>query len=339
MLLRFLGLVGLLAVALAGAALAQDSADPGAEPLFATVDLVAGEALDPFLISVTALGSVDASSIAEGCVGFVPAAPDVALNWTGASDLLRIFFHSVGDATLVVVAPDGEIFCNDDASGTLFDPLVDIENPVEGRYAIHVGHYEPDLSYPGFLVITSDDTYSPNSFDLDILVPRDTLEAGSAVQLPIEILQIEHPPLSGNQVRLEVGFGEVNFDFSESGQIPLFNVQTNNLACTGFVESLPTAVFNWSGESEFVEVLVEADHDATLLVVTPAGEYLCNDDTVPGGDNLNPSLLIETPEQGRYVIYVGSFEPGESITGTVTITEDTDAEPEPLTVDDLYGDE
>lgn len=339
--LRLPGLVSLLLIGLTGltgVVSAQDTANPDGDPLFATVELDASDTLDPFLISVTATGSVDASTIAEDCVGFVPAVPDVALNWTGESDLLRIFFHSTGDATLTVVTPDGEVFCNDDASGTFFDPMVDIENPVEGRYAIHVGHFDPDISYPGFLVLTSDDVYSPTSFNLNILVPREPLDDGLVTQLPIELLLVENPPLSGNETSIEPGFGETTFDFSESGQIPLFNVQTGNLNCTGFVESLPTAVFNWAGESEAVEVLVEADHDTTLMVYTPDGEYICNDDTGPGGENLNPSVVFETPDQGRYVIYVGSFEPGESVTGSITITEDTEAVPEPLTTDELYGD-
>lgn len=334
---RLLGLSLVLSVVVT-ISLAQDTADPDADPLFATVTLEAGTQLDPFLVSVTATGTVDASTIAEGCVGFVPAAPDVALEWTGESDMLRVFFHSTGDATLTVIGPDGEVYCNDDASGTVFDPLVDIENPTEGRYAIHVGHFNPDISYPGFLIITSDDTYHPSAFDLNILVPRSPIEEGFVNQLPIEILAVENPPLNENEVDLAVGFGEASFEFSENGQIPLFNVQTNNLACTGFVESIPTAVFNWSGESEFIEVFVEGDHDSTLMVYTPSGEYICNDDTAPGGDNLNPSIVFETPEDGRYVIYVGSFEPGETVAGTITITEDTTAEPTPLTVEELYGD-
>jgi hypothetical protein len=322
-----------------GVAVAQDSATPDADPLFATVDLVAGgENLDPFVISVLSTGTVDASTVADGCVGFIPAAPDVALNWTGESDLLRIFFHSIHDAVITVVSPDGDVYCNDDASGTMFDPLVDIVDPVEGRYAIHVGHAEPEQEYPGMLVITSADTYGPANFNLGSLVPREVIEPGFATRLPIEILQTEHEPLNpDNAVDIETGFEEVTFDFTESGQIALFNVQTNNFDCTGFVESIPSAVFNWTGESEAIEVFVEGDEDSTLMVYTPSGEYICNDDTMPGGDNLNPSVVFETPADGRYVIYIGSFEPGEATNGTLTITEDVTAEPEALTVEDIVG--
>lgn len=319
--------------------MAQDTADPTADPLFATVDLAAGQLLDPFLISVTATGTVDASTLGEECVGFVPAAPDVALNWDGEGELLRIFFHSVGDATLAVVTPDGEILCNDDASGTLFDPMVDIEDAANGRYAIHVGHNEPEISYPGFLVITSADVYSPTNFDPELLVPRDILDEGFVNQLPIEILLVDQAPLNGNAIGLEPGFGDVFFDFEESGQIPLFNVQTNNLDCTGFVESLPTVEFTWTGEAEELEVYVEGDHDSSLMVYTPSGDYICNDDAVPGGENLNPSVTFNTPEEGRYVIYVGSFLPGEVVNGTVTITEDLEAQPATLTAEDIFGDE
>lgn len=320
---------------------AQDAIDPEAPPLFATVDLDAGEELDPFLISVVATGTVDTSMLADGCVGYVAPEPDVALYWGGESDLLRIFFYSTHDATLTIITPNGDMLCNDDASGTLFDPLVDIENPTEGRYAIFVGHVAQGQAYPGLLVITSDDTYGPSVFNLEGLIPRDPIsDTGIMTQLPIEILQTDLSPLNeANVFNLEPGFDQQAFDFEESGQIALFNVQTNNSDCTGFVESLPTAVFHWTGEAEAIEVLAEGDHDSSLLVYTPSGDYICNDDTLPGGDNLNPSLVFETPEEGRYVIYVGSYEPGEATNGTVTITENIEMVPITLTADEIAGEE
>jgi len=141
----------IMLVLLAGAVVAQDTVDPDAAPLFATVNLTAGEELDPFIVSVTATGTVDASTVAEGCLGFIPDVPDVVLNWSGTGELLRIFFYSLGDATLTIVTPDDDVLCNDDVNATLLDPMVDIENPAEGRYAIYVGHFELEASFPGFL--------------------------------------------------------------------------------------------------------------------------------------------------------------------------------------------
>jgi hypothetical protein len=328
-------------MSLLGTAFAQDSANPDADPLFATVDLIAGgENLDPFLISVLATGTVDASTVADGCVGFIPPQPDVALNWTGESDMLRIFFYSIHDATLTVVTPDGDVFCNDDASGTLFDPLVDIENPVEGRYAIHVGHFSADQEYPGLLVITSDDTYGPSNFSPASLVDRDIIQANEDDMLPLDIMEYGAPPLNEDLVfNLEAGFGTQSFEVTESGQIPLFDVRTNNVYCTGFVEILPTAVFNLTGESELLEVYAEGDHDSSLLVFTPSGEIICNDDALSGGENLNPQITIETPELGRYVIYMGSHSPGEDVNATVTIAEDGTGDIDTLTAEDIMDEE
>ena len=62
-----------LVVALTGTSLAQ-TAEPAAEPTtsaYVTVDLQAGFALDPFLVSVNAGGDVASSTLDATCVGFV----------------------------------------------------------------------------------------------------------------------------------------------------------------------------------------------------------------------------------------------------------------------------
>jgi hypothetical protein len=48
---------------------------------------------------------------------------------------------------------------------------------------------------------------------------------------------------------------------------------------------------------------VEARDDTVLLVNTPDGEWHCNDDF----SGLDPALTFETPQEGQYDIWVGTF--------------------------------
>lgn len=110
-----------------------------AEPNFGSVDLEAGFTPDPASVDVVSGGDIDASTANTDCRGTVTAQPDVVLNWSGDSAFLRVFAVSGGDTTLVVLSPDGEVYCNDDVNG--LNPQVDIENPAEGAYAVWVGSY------------------------------------------------------------------------------------------------------------------------------------------------------------------------------------------------------
>ncbi len=328
----------MICLLVAGAVSAQDSIDPSADPLTGTIQLTDSDAMNPFFISLTTSGELDASELGEDCVGYVSSAPDLVIDWARESEFLRLFFFSNSDATLTIVTPDGEVLCNDDFNGTLLDPLVDVTSATQGLYSVYVGSVQENNRFPGFLVVTTLNAYNPAVVDLGALVPRATEDVDDPEsEIPVSILQTAQEPLTGVTLDITTGFGDQTLEFAENGQIPLFDVATGNDLCTGFVESLPTVAFNWSGEGEQVHVYAEGDHDSSLMVYTPSGDFVCNDDTEIGGENLNPSVTFETPEEGRYVIYVGSFIPGETVSGTITITENVDAQPEPLNAEDIMG--
>ena len=48
---------------------------------------------------------------------------------------------------------------------------------------------------------------------------------------------------------------------------------------------------------------VEGEADTTMLVNTPSGEWLCSDDEI----GLSPLVAIESPEEGLYNIWVGTY--------------------------------
>ncbi len=124
-------------------------------PSLVTLDLAAGFPLDPTFMSVNGGGEVDASLLGPDCKGYINRNPVVTVNWSGEADLLRAFFYSDSDSTLVVLTPDGKLICNDNANEQLLDPVLDIKNPVPGKYRIWVGSAADRQRIPGVLVLTT----------------------------------------------------------------------------------------------------------------------------------------------------------------------------------------
>lgn len=51
----------------------------------------------------------------------------------------------------------------------------------------------------------------------------------------------------------------------------------------------------------------------------PDGTWACNDDAA--GGLLDPLIVIEPPQEGRYDIWIGSYEPDQFIWGDLGISE------------------
>ena len=128
---------GIAAASLTGLAAAQDWS---LNPTYGGTSLSAGFMPDPYSVNLTAGGGINAgSSIGGSCVGMIANAPDYRLNYSAGSMPLYISASSGSDTTIVVNAPDGSWYCNDDSNG--FDPMVWWSNPQSGQYDIWVGTY------------------------------------------------------------------------------------------------------------------------------------------------------------------------------------------------------
>ncbi|MEM7778915.1 MAG: peptidase S1 [Pseudomonadota bacterium] len=134
--------IAALAVAMSGTAVAQDIFG---EPISGTVVLDANFEDDPDLTSLISGGMIDASEAAEGCAGYISDDPDLRLSFTGSGASsaypLYISVESDEDTTLVINAPDGKWYCNDDG-GEGNNPLVVFGPAQSGNYEIWVGSYE-----------------------------------------------------------------------------------------------------------------------------------------------------------------------------------------------------
>ncbi|MDG1417268.1 MAG: peptidase S1, partial [Maricaulis sp.] len=68
----------LAATAFAGLATAQDFS---LAPTFGEVSLNPGFAPDPYMVTLIAGGTIDASGLGEGCAGMIANAPDFRVNY------------------------------------------------------------------------------------------------------------------------------------------------------------------------------------------------------------------------------------------------------------------
>lgn len=309
------------------AAFAQE-ADPAAAPTYAELNLAANFELDPYLLRIIGTGEIEAASVSGECSGMIPAAPSVVINWSGETDMLRLYTYTNDDPVIVVVTPGGDVLCNDDINPVTLDAAVKIENPAEGRYAVHVGTYDAEVEAHGFLVITELD-YNIARTDLSpLLVRRDIDPILNAPQRPVSELNAHPEGLYGDDT-LEAGFGTVEISAAAGGGVPAFNYDLGSLACTGFINIVPTYTFTLSEDGEVLRFVFNGEDDTTLIVEQPDGSFVCNDDT-DGENNINPTVDIEAPAAGDYRVFVGSYTQQSGVRGTLVIADSTDIEADVL---------
>jgi hypothetical protein len=143
----------LVAGCLALAASPVAAQDTGADPSFGTVDLSSGFTPDPYQVNVSSGGKIEASNIGSPCTGMIASAPDIRLVYSNGNLPLIISANSDFDTTLVVNAPDGQWYCDDD-SGEGVNPSVRFNKPMSGRYEIWVGTYSGNDYRPAVVDIS-----------------------------------------------------------------------------------------------------------------------------------------------------------------------------------------
>jgi hypothetical protein len=100
-----------------------------------------------------------------------------------------------------------------------------------------------------------------------------------------------------------------------------------NNSCRGWYPSAPVATLRVA-QPRYLSITTTSDSDLTLLVRTPAGQILCDDDS---GYGAQPRLdTMATP--GVYLLWVGSFSQNQNANYTVSMASEPVA-----TVNDAYG--
>jgi hypothetical protein len=119
----------------AGVAAAQD---PSATATSGGSRQRAGFTPDPITVSIYSGGGIDASNAIGGsCVGMIASAPDYEFTYTAGSYPLTFAVNSRSDTSLIINAPDGRWYCNDDSDG--LNPVLRWGSPQSGSYDIWIG--------------------------------------------------------------------------------------------------------------------------------------------------------------------------------------------------------
>ena len=87
---------------------------------------------------------------------------------------------------------------------------------------------------------------------------------------------------------------------------PLQASQIAGAHCRGFITQQPDHIFVAQGGYSMLKIMAASTQDTTLIVRTPSGQFICDDD---GGEGTNP-LIQGQFGAGTYQIWVGSYRRG-----------------------------
>jgi hypothetical protein len=121
------------------------------------------------------------------------------------------------------------------------------------------------------------------------------------------------PSAVAQNVNAEPNYGTINL---RSGFLPDpriialqsggdIDVSRLNNNCRGYITNAPDVRLNYTAGSLPLYISVDSSADTTLVINGPDGEWYCDDDG--GTRGLNPSIRFETPQSGRYEIWVGTY--------------------------------
>lgn len=88
--------------------------------------------------------------------------------------------------------------------------------------------------------------------------------------------------------------------------------------CIGFINAQPVVTVNLADAVPYAGVFFMSDSDPTLVVLTPDGQLLCNDDWHK--DALDPAVELVDAAPGVYKIWLGSYSKNQLIPGVLVLT-------------------
>lgn len=143
------------AVSVAGAAQACPNYTHRAA--FGEIYLPANFAPDPYVRNVTAGGGYSLRNCGFNWTGWVAAAPDFEFTYDrgGYNFPLTIAIDSAYDTVILINAPDGTWYFNDDAGGAWgLGAAITFPNPLPGVYDIWIGTYQQASGLAARLIIS-----------------------------------------------------------------------------------------------------------------------------------------------------------------------------------------
>lgn len=284
--------------------------NPTLYPEFGADGIAAGFLPDPYYRVVSGGGALDVTRSVTGddCVGYVPSAPTFRVEWSGVSTRLNIMFaplDSEHDTALVVQDPSGGWTCNRDFAPGYSKPQVQYINPSVGTYNVWVSdEVMPNEQVIGVLYV-SEKQFSPETVPAIGTVPSDPIGGLIAGTSAFEFTTSAPDPYA---VPGSLGGGEVNI-----------GAQYKN--CPGAYTTYPSFGFILPDPTAYLRVFFvsdDPDGDASLIVLMPDGTWYCADDSLRSKQPIVD--IIGNFSTGGVSVWVGSFEPGEMVPGTLYIT-------------------
>ena len=287
-----------------------------AAPLAGVLDAEGGfeAAQGAIEVTVPAGGYDDAGALDLGpdgpdfCSGYVDAArPTAAVAYDaagGTGALVVAAYSDDTDLVLLVRTPGGEALCVDDFDG--LNPVVVVEGAESGEYLVWVGTFSARPAGTTATLALSEEppVIEFDDFDYDDF-GQEPYTTGTYT--PLDLDATPGARLAASDA--EGASAEVSF--TPTAQNPV-----SGGACTGQIETAPTAAVTLRGDGPFA-LTASADDDLTLTVRTPSGEWFCSDDA----SGLDPGVQIDAAEAGDYLVWVGTFamlEPETATTATLS---------------------
>jgi hypothetical protein len=88
--------------------------------------------------------------------------------------------------------------------------------------------------------------------------------------------------------------------------------------CEGYIADAPDFRLNYTAGDFELTIMAVSGSDTTLVINTPDGQWVCDDDS--GGDS-DPAFRFGDPESGAYDIWVGVYGEADTAEATLTISE------------------
>ncbi|WP_300532358.1 hypothetical protein [Maricaulis sp.] len=267
------------------------------DPNYGSVELDAGFTPDPHTVPLMAGGDQDVwEAVGENCRGFATRAPDYDLNYTAGGYDLYVSATSDNDATLIINAPDGTWWCDDDSAGNL-NPGVHFDAPQSGLYNIWVGTFsEGDLA--------------PAELHVSELAFGNAYADGAVFDLAL--------PAEHGEIILQSGFDPdpVAVDVRAGGGIAA-DAGADGM-CRGYANAAPDYQVTFEAGNAFdLYIYAQSEGDTTLTINDPNGNWVCNDDQ----EGFDPGIAFENPSSGVYDIWVGSYWEGADLEARLFISE------------------
>ncbi len=247
---------------------------------------------------VIAGGDLSAGNLGTECNGWIASdGPTRTFTREKAVHVMVIRAMSDDDNVLVVEAPDGKIHCDDDGLGEGNATLTFYDGEAV-QAEIWVGDDDTQHFIDG-----GSGTYSiwVGTYSRDYGTVRATLAIFEA--------PAEFPDTRMHDFRLQGGFAREQVDVIAGGNYSLSMLAPED--CKGFVARESSYALHYEaglGANNLRFDVYSGSVDTTLAVLTPVGEWRCNDDHLES----YPSILVGNPENGTYHVWVGTLDLGDA---------------------------